>query len=238
MSTRRISSEKARSLAPGSDHYTAYVGPPSDYDYMGATQFRLLCALGLRDHHRLLDFGCGSLRAGRFFIPYLLPGHYYGIEPNSWLIEEAIRKELGADQIQIKRPEFSHHDNFDCSVFGVEFDYIVAQSIFSHCGVDLVRKGLSAFAESLSPNGLAAVTFIHPDTPQEVRPADGWTYPECVGHSPESVYQLIEGASLHGQPTSWEHPRQTWWLLSRDSKRLPDADQELALMGKVLNPSK
>ncbi|MFP8873463.1 MAG: hypothetical protein VCB42_02780, partial [Myxococcota bacterium] len=85
MSTRHVSSEEARTLEPGSEHYTAYVGPPRDYDSMGATQFRLLCTLGLREHHRLLDFGCGSLRAGRFLIPYLKPGHYHGVEPNRWL---------------------------------------------------------------------------------------------------------------------------------------------------------
>lgn len=53
--------------------YRGYVGPEAQYDLMGATQFRLLCTLGLREHHTLLDFGCGSLRAGRLFIPYLLP---------------------------------------------------------------------------------------------------------------------------------------------------------------------
>jgi len=51
-------------LKPGDDHHMAYVGPPTQHDFMGATQFRLLCTLGLRAHHRLLDFGCGSLRAG------------------------------------------------------------------------------------------------------------------------------------------------------------------------------
>ncbi len=92
MSTRQIPSQEVRALAPGSDHYTAYVGPPQDYDFMGATQFRLLTTLGLRDHHRLLDFGCGSLRAGRLLIPYLNPGNYYGIEPNRWLIDDAYRE--------------------------------------------------------------------------------------------------------------------------------------------------
>jgi SAM-dependent methyltransferase len=58
--------------------------------FMGATQFRLLTTLGLREHHSLLDFGCGSLRAGRLLIPYLLPGRYYGLEPNRCLIEDGI----------------------------------------------------------------------------------------------------------------------------------------------------
>ena len=46
------------------NHYKAYVGPPSVYDLVGAMQFNLLTSFGLRDFHKLLDIGCGSLRAG------------------------------------------------------------------------------------------------------------------------------------------------------------------------------
>ena len=59
---RRLTDVEARSLATGTEHYTSFVGPPDQYDLMGATQFRLLTTLGLRDTHRVLDFGCGSLR--------------------------------------------------------------------------------------------------------------------------------------------------------------------------------
>jgi hypothetical protein len=88
--TRGLSGEAALALPGGSRHFRAYVGPPRQFDFMGATQFRLLTTLGLREHHSVLDFGCGSLRAGRLLIPYLLPGRYYGLEPNRWLIEDGI----------------------------------------------------------------------------------------------------------------------------------------------------
>lgn len=234
MSTRQIPSQEARALAPGSDHYTAYVGPPQDYDFMGATQFRLLTTLGLRDHHRLLDFGCGSLRAGRLLIPYLNPGNYYGIEPNRWLIDDAIEREVGADQIRIKRPQFLHHDTFNCGAFGVPFDYIVAQSIFSHCGADLIARGTKQFAVNLKPHGIAAVTFIHPDTGQDPEPGQGWVYPGVVTHSVEDVAELIRAAGLHGISIPWHHPRQTWWILSRDPSRLPGPDQLSLLRGANL----
>ncbi len=41
-----------RNLQPGDLNYRAYVGPPDQYDFMGATQFRLLTSLGLREEHR------------------------------------------------------------------------------------------------------------------------------------------------------------------------------------------
>lgn len=93
---------------------------------MGASQFRLLTTLGLRDHHKVLDFGCGSLRVGRLLLPYLLPDNYYGIDPNKWLIEDAIRNEVGADQIQLKQPKFSYNSDYKVDGFGVKFNFIVA----------------------------------------------------------------------------------------------------------------
>ncbi|MFP6640424.1 MAG: class I SAM-dependent methyltransferase [Myxococcota bacterium] len=235
MSTRHISSEEARILEPGSEHYTAYVGPPRDYDFMGATQFRLLCTLGLRAQHRLLDFGCGSLRVGRMLIPYLQPGHYYGVEPNRWLIDDAIEHEVGADLIRIKTPQFLYHDTFSCREFDVRFDYILAQSIFSHCGADLITRILGEFAESLSEEGIVAATFIHSADRRRAEPEEGWVYPDEVSYSAASITELLEGSGLQGCPIPWQHPRQTWWLLARNASRLPDPERHHLLRGEVLH---
>ena len=72
----------------GSEHYRAYVGPPHYYDLMAAMAFNLLTICGLREHHRVLDIGCGSLRMGRLLMPYLLAERDTGLEPNRWLVEE------------------------------------------------------------------------------------------------------------------------------------------------------
>jgi len=90
-------------LKPGDPHYRAYVGPPEDYDLIAAMTFSLLTTLGLRQHHSLLDVGCGSLRIGRLLIPYLNRGKYFGIEPAEWLVAEGIKQELGETVVQIKR---------------------------------------------------------------------------------------------------------------------------------------
>src|SRR5947199_9194661 len=91
-------------LKPGDPHYRAYVGPPEDYDLIAAMTFNLLTTLGLRQQHSLLDIGCGSLRIGRLLIPYLNRGKYFGVEPNEWLVEEGIKRELGEALLQVKRP--------------------------------------------------------------------------------------------------------------------------------------
>jgi hypothetical protein len=182
----------AKSLPPGSDaHYSAYVGPPELFDVMGASQFRLLTALGLREHHKLLDFGCGALRAGRLLLPYLLPGHYHGVEPNTWLLESVIREEIGAEFIALKRPRFRHNADFAIDGFGETFDFILAQSIFSHCGRDLIRRALGNFRAGLAESGLILATFIHTETSRlpEFEGA-GWVYPECVAYAPDTILGL------------------------------------------------
>jgi hypothetical protein len=52
-------------LSPGARHYRAYVGWPVNFDLVAAMTFNLLTTIGLRQHHTLLDVGCGSLRSGR-----------------------------------------------------------------------------------------------------------------------------------------------------------------------------
>ena len=43
-------------------------------------QFDYLVRHGLRPEHRMLEIGCGNLRAGRLFIGYLDTGNYYGLD--------------------------------------------------------------------------------------------------------------------------------------------------------------
>jgi len=234
--TRRLTDAEARELRAGSEHYTAFVGPPGQYDLMGATQFMLLVTLGLRDHHRVLDFGCGSLRAGRLLIPYLQRGNYHGLEPNSWLIDDAIDKQLGRDQIALKLPHFHYFTDFAADRCGLDFDFILAQSIFSHTGAEIIERAFRGFQRALSRDGVCLATFMHPDPPElsEFFGA-GWVYPECVGHAPSTILSLAAGASLSARALPWFHPRQTWYVLSRQPARLPLPEQDQYLKGAILN---
>jgi SAM-dependent methyltransferase len=109
--------------------HRAYVGPPDFYDRLGAMQFSLLTLLGMREHHRVLDVGCGSLRVGRLLIPFLQEERYYGIDPNRWLIEDAMKYEIAGEAIQNKKPTFLFDGSLTLSHFMVRFDYLLAISI-------------------------------------------------------------------------------------------------------------
>src|SRR6201987_2459849 len=148
-------------LKPGDTHYRAYVGPPEDYDLIAAMTFNLLTPLCLRQHHCLLNVGCGSLRIGRLLIPYLNRGKYFGVEPNEWLVEEGIRRELGETLVQIKRPTFFFSDSPETiGQSKVAFDFALAQSVFSHCGLDLIKNWLTAISRSFAERGALAATFL------------------------------------------------------------------------------
>jgi SAM-dependent methyltransferase len=232
--TRDLDREAAQQLKPGDEHYMAYVGPPRQYDFMGATQFRLLTTLGLRESHRVLDLGCGSLRAGRLLIPYLLPDGYHGIEPNAWLVDDAIEHQIGRDMVRIKRPRFDANTEFRADVFGVEFDFIVAQSIFSHATPGLVVTALANLGRSLAATGLVACTFVEAPLGDAASYAEGWIYPGCVRYTSSEIASLFERAGLACRRIPWFHPRQTWYLGALDAAQLPADDALRELGGAVL----
>ena len=199
-------------LKPGDPHYRAYVGPPEDYDLIAAMTFNLLTTFGLRQHHSLLDIGCGSLRIGRLLIPYLNRGKYFGIEPAEWLVAEGIKHELGETVVHTKRPTFFFTDSPETIVRAkVSFDFALAQSIFSHCGLDLIKGWLFAVSRSLAPDGILLATFLPGD---EDTPQTGWVYPECVNYRPITLERAAAQANLRFEILDWKHPRQTWALFA------------------------
>lgn len=231
---RKLRGDAAMALPPGSAHYKAYVGPTDRFDFMGATQFALLFHLGLRDYHSVLDFGCGSLRLGRCVIPYLQKGKYFGIEPNKWLIEDGIENEVGASALSLKSPTFAHNTDFDCSIFDEKFDFIIAQSIFTHTGPNHFRRFLESAAATLKPNGIILFTFNKSEESGQALPDDGWYYPECVVYHEASVHKMVSETSLKGRLIPWFHPASQWYAAALTADTLPTDEYLYHLTGAVL----
>lgn len=203
-------------LEPGAKHYRAFVGPPEDYDLIAAMTFGLLTALGLRQHHSILDIGCGSLRIGRMLIPYLNPTGYTGMEPSQWLIEEGIDRECGRDQIAIKKPNLVIGARPDAISSKARFDFALAQSIFSHADLDTIRSWIHALSRHLEDDGAFIFTFIDAEADNT---ASGWTYPECVSYRRDTLELLSKDAGFRFHILDWRHPRQTWALCAREGFR-------------------
>lgn len=130
------------------------------FDTHGKTQFDFLVAHGLRAHHRLLDVGCGSFRAGRSFIDYLEPGHYYGIDAGRSVMQAGYDVELNDEQrSRLPIENLRANDRFDGD-FGVQFDFALAQSVFSHVSLNHIKLCLFRLGKVVRPGGTFFATFI------------------------------------------------------------------------------
>ncbi len=189
------------------------------YDLMGGLQFTLLFALGLREQHRVCDVGCGSLRVGRFLIPYLEAGHYYGIEPRQEVVEAGIDQEVGRDLLAARNPHFDYGTDFGLARFDTTFDFVIAQSVFSHTYRDLATVGLDAIRATLAPEGLFVGT-VYEEYPvllprgHNARPDEGsgFVHQGAVAYTWRDWKAMLERAGLVGYRMRWYHNRQTWFV--------------------------
>ena len=120
------------------------------WEEIGKLQFDFLVRQGLRPYHVLLDIACGSLRAGRLFIPYLDPGNYLGLDKHAEVINAGKTKEIGQDVLTSRHPEFAVSDSFEFDKFSKKPDFCIAQSLFTHLGkpdIEMCFSKLSAFVQ-------------------------------------------------------------------------------------------
>jgi cyclopropane fatty-acyl-phospholipid synthase-like methyltransferase len=199
-------------IAARTGSHRQFVGPGDLYDASGALQFSLLALLGLREEHRLLDIGCGSLRAGRLFITYLQPDRYFGIEPERWLVEAAIRAEIGQALVDLKRPTFAYRDDFRLTVFGESFDFLLAASVFTHAALHQIRTCLREARQVMGPSALLLASAACGASDYE---GDTWVYPEAVTYTLQRLQAVAAEEGLTCEPVdyAWVNPTRTYtWL--------------------------
>lgn len=137
---------------------------------IGALQFEFLKQQGLKPSHRLLDIGCGCLRGGVHFVPYLEKRHYYGADINPSLIE-AGKKELFTNKANIeKQPDLRVTDRFDLAQFGVQFDYLLAVSVFTHLHANHIARCLVEAKKVMGAKSKFFATFFMAPTSLHLQP--------------------------------------------------------------------
>lgn len=201
-----------------------YPGNPNDpehrkwvgeyWDLLGAHQFNVLTSVGLRENHYLLDIGCGSFRGARFFMSYLLPGHYFAVESEKWAVEAGIKNEVGQDFINLKKPTFDYNDCANLSVFNRKFDYIIAHSIFIHADKDWIEKCIKEVKKVLNKDGIFVANFFF----SNVDSADlGWNYPNPRRYKINTIKKIVQNAGLSMRITKWKHHHgyaHTWVVIT------------------------
>jgi SAM-dependent methyltransferase len=81
---------------------------------------------------KVVDYGCGSLRVGGHFIRHLEPGHYYGLDVTTDLIE-AGKAMIGDALLVEKAPQFGPIDAAalkKAAAFGA--DYVISTAVCYH----------------------------------------------------------------------------------------------------------
>lgn len=180
------------------------------WEQMGALQREFLIGRGLEREHRLLDVGCGSLRAGAPLAAWLAPGRYYGIDISAALIEAGYQNEIEAAGMGDRLPRANLFVTDDFQVpFEVMFDRALATSLFTHLTLDYLTRCLERLTPVMRPGGQFYATFFEGEGPSIDRPDGVVTYPD---RDPFHFSQRqIEAATTSDWQFdwigAWGHPR-------------------------------
>ena len=110
------------------------------WDKVGKLQFDFLTTQGLKPEHKFLDVGCGSLRGGIHFIRYLDTGNYYGIDNDKFLLDCGRKIKIPEQDLENKNPCLKKLDDFNFSSLNSQFDYALAQSVFTHLPLNKIIR--------------------------------------------------------------------------------------------------
>ncbi|WP_415951616.1 class I SAM-dependent methyltransferase [Streptomyces sp. KLOTTS4A1] len=131
----------------------------SRWNRLGRMQFDYLVEHGLRAEHRMLEIGCGNLRAGRLFIDHLRPGHYYGIDISPDILLAA-EDTLVRHELQAKLPYLTLADDLTFDFLpDAHFDIVHAHSVFSHSPLPVIEECFAHIGRVLKPEGFFDFTF-------------------------------------------------------------------------------
>jgi 2-polyprenyl-3-methyl-5-hydroxy-6-metoxy-1,4-benzoquinol methylase len=133
------------------------------WEEIGTLQFEFMQRIGLRPESLLLDVGCGALRGGVKFVEYLNGDHYFGIDISQSLLETGYAQEIAPRQDLADKLPQGHLkciDTFDAASFGKQFDYALAQSVFTHLTLNSIRLCLENLAQVVKLRGKFCATYF------------------------------------------------------------------------------
>ena len=211
------------------DASTFFGVPIARFENGGRQQLILLLMSGLEPSSKVVDLGCGVLRAGYWLIHFLDPGCYHGIEPSMTRLDAGRNFILEPEILQAKEPRFDTNANFDTGVFGVKFDFFLAYSIWTHASKPQIETMLDNFVRDSAP-GAVFLTSVFPAgwRGRDYRGTEWFgtshesDVPGVIHHSMRWIRSECRRRGLHVRELGRERDAQTWLHISRsdDKKKL------------------
>jgi SAM-dependent methyltransferase len=125
----------------------------------GQRQFDYLLRHGLTPETRMLELGCGNLRAGRLFIGHLEPGNYHGIDISPRILAAALDTVATFD-LRDKRPYLTLVNDLTLGFLPDNaFDIVHAHSVFTHSPIEVIDECLTHVGRTMAPGGFFDFTF-------------------------------------------------------------------------------
>ncbi|HEY8480886.1 MAG TPA: class I SAM-dependent methyltransferase [Spirillospora sp.] len=146
----------------------AAVGSPTRERWLklGQMQFDYLLKHGLKPDDRMLEIGCGNLRAGWRFIDYLDTGNYYGIDISPDILLAAQRT-LVRQGLGDKLPHLMLVDDLRLHFLPSEhFTVVHAHSVFSHSPLDVIEECFAHVGRVMAPGAFFDFTFDRTEGPE------------------------------------------------------------------------
>jgi SAM-dependent methyltransferase len=197
----RSDAGRSREAAVGSKTHESWL-------QIGQMQFDYLLGHGLKPQARMLEIGCGNLRAGRLFIDYLDSGNYYGLDISPDIL-------LGAQQtivdygLQAKLPHLTVVQDMRMEFLpDAQFDVVHAHSVFSHSPIEVIDECLAHIGRVMVPGGFFDFTFDRTDGAEHQVLREDFYY---------RTQTLTDLAKRHGLEASF---MDDWELLPHDQSKI------------------
>jgi hypothetical protein len=196
-------------------------GPTERFDEVGRSTLATSIKLGLMPDHELLDIGAGSLRVGWWLVQYIDPANYHAIEPVASRLDRA-EEILGVGINKYYNDDFEFPD--------IDFDFVLARSIWTHASKAMISKMLAEFAENSTPDGMFLTSFIPARSEREDYKGSEWVgrvaksdQARVIRHSLAWIQGECEKLGLSVDEVGLLH-KQTWLLIEKKPQPADAAD--------------
>jgi len=224
--------------------------PIDDFERAGREQLVFMLMNGLTPGARVLDLGCGVLRAGYWLIHFLDAGRYCGIEPSTERLAIGTGTILEAGLAEEKRPRFDTNAEFDSSVFGERFDFFLAYSIWTHAAKRHIETMLDNFLRDSTDDGVFITTYLPSGWRQPDYDGEEWVgtshesrVPGCIFHSLAWIEDQCRRRGLEVRPIGKDTTHgQSWLRIARIGRtpriadivlRAPEPPRALTLLRRI-----